>query len=146
MDRQRKAWLLTTDQLQGGRDSTTWYQGLLLSTGQEAGGKPRTPGPESEGPLKASVSRTEDDQGKQSSFPRAGSGKRPLSKASAELMGADTHTAGPYKDPAPAACSPQAQEEVTSLETEVKTAKPSISSVPGKHGEPNTVGLALMSS
>ncbi|XP_052575017.1 homeobox protein NOBOX [Peromyscus californicus insignis] len=106
--------------------------------GQEAGGKPKTPGLESEGPLKAPVSLTEDDQGKQSSFPRAGSGKRPLSKTSAEIMGADTCRAGPYKDPAPAACSPQAQEEVSSLETEVKTVKPSISAVPGKHGKPNT--------
>ncbi|KAL6065042.1 hypothetical protein STEG23_028911 [Scotinomys teguina] len=38
----------------------------------------------------------------------------------------------PYKDSAPAACSSQAQEEVSSpLETEVKTVKPSISAVPG---------------
>ncbi|OBS80047.1 hypothetical protein A6R68_21751, partial [Neotoma lepida] len=119
--------------------------GLLLSTGQEAGGKPRTAGLESEGPLKVSAPPTEDAHGKQSSFPRAGSGKRPLSKTSGELMVADTCRVCPYKDPTAAACSPQAQDEVSSLlETEVKTVKPSISAVPGKHGKPNTVDLALI--
>ncbi|KAL1778060.1 homeobox protein NOBOX [Sigmodon hispidus] len=98
--------------------------------GQEAGGKPRIAGLESEGLLKDSAPPTEDDQGKQSSFPRADSGKRPLSKTSEELMDADTSRV--YKDPAPAACSPQPQEEVSSLlEKEVKTEKPSVSKVPG---------------
>ncbi|CAO2603455.1 Homeobox protein NOBOX, partial [Lemmus lemmus] len=101
--------------------------------GQDAGGKPRTAGLESEGPLKGSAPPPDDDQGKQSSLSRAGSGKRPLSETSGELMRDGTCRGCHDKDPAPAACSPQPQEEVSSLlEKEVKRVKPSISAVPGK--------------
>ncbi|XP_005083151.1 homeobox protein NOBOX [Mesocricetus auratus] len=101
--------------------------------GQEAGGKPRTAGLESEGPLKDSAPPTEDDQDKQSSLPRTGSGKRPLSKTPKESPGTDTCRVSNHdKDLTPAACSRQPEEEVSSLpERKVKTAKPSISAVLG---------------
>lgn len=103
---------------------------------------------ESEGPLKDSAPPTEDDQDKQSSLPRTGSGKRPLSKTPKESPGTDTCRVSNHdKDLTPAACSRQPEEEVSSLpERKVKTAKPSISAVLGKHGNPNTTGLALTSS
>uniref|UniRef100_A0A8C2QLH1 NOBOX oogenesis homeobox n=1 Tax=Cricetulus griseus TaxID=10029 RepID=A0A8C2QLH1_CRIGR len=100
--------------------------------GQEARAKPRTAGMESEGPLKDSTLPAKDDQGKQSSFRRAGSEKRPLSKTSGELMGADTCRGCLDKDPAPAACSPQPEEDLSSLpERKVKRARTSISAVLG---------------
>ncbi|CAH7469066.1 Nobox [Phodopus roborovskii] len=113
--------------------------------GQEAGRKPGTAGLESEGALKDSAPPTEDDQGKQSSFPRAGSGKRPLSKTSGELTGANTCRGYQDKDPAPAACSPQPKEEVSSLpERKVKTAKPSISAVLGNQaGDPKKESVEI---
>ncbi|ERE92541.1 homeobox protein NOBOX [Cricetulus griseus] len=87
---------------------------------------------ESEGPLKDSTLPAKDDQGKQSSFRRAGSEKRPLSKTSGELMGADTCRGCLDKDPAPAACSPQPEEDLSSLpERKVKRARTSISAVLG---------------
>ncbi|XP_051007573.1 homeobox protein NOBOX [Acomys russatus] len=103
--------------------------------GQEAGVKPRTAEQETEGPLQDSAPPIDDDQSKQSGLPRAGSGKRPLSKTSGELT--DTDTCRMYKDLVPASDSPQPPEEVSFPfpEKKVKKVKPSISAVPGKPTE-----------
>ncbi|XP_055454319.1 homeobox protein NOBOX [Psammomys obesus] len=99
--------------------------------GQEAGGKARTAEQETEVPLRETAPPTQDDHGKRSSLPRAGSGKRPLSKITGESVAADTCRV--HKDPAPAACSPQPQGEVFSLpEKKPKRVKSSISAVPGQ--------------
>ncbi|XP_005363854.1 homeobox protein NOBOX [Microtus ochrogaster] len=109
--------------------------------GQDAGGKPKIAGLESEGPLKGSAPPPEDDQGKQSSSSRAGIGKRPPSETSGELMRDGSCRGCHEKDPAPVACSPQPREDISSpLEKEVKKVKPSISAVPGKLRKPNTTG------
>lgn len=93
--------------------------------------------------MKDSAPPPEDDQGKQSPFSGAGSGKRPLLETSGELLRGGTCRGCHDKDPEPAACSPQPQEEVSSLlEKEARRGKPSISAGPGKLRKPNTTGLA----
>ncbi|XP_021021426.1 homeobox protein NOBOX [Mus caroli] len=98
---------------------------------QEAGDKPRTAALETEGPLQDSSPPIQDDQDKQSSLPRSSLGKRPLSNTSGELMDADTCRV--HKAPTPDACSPQSEEEGSSLpQRKAELVKPSISAVPGQ--------------
>ncbi|XP_032761067.1 homeobox protein NOBOX [Rattus rattus] len=103
--------------------------------GQEAGDKPRTAAQDTEGPPQDPAPLIQGDPDKLSSLPRAGLGKRPLSKTSGDCI--DTDTCRVHTAPSPSVCSPKPQKKDSSLqEKKAETVKPSMSTGPGQAPNP----------